>query len=250
MYGQKHAREMAARLTEAGFCVVSGMARGVDTAAHEGALDAGGPTIAFLGSGLDIVYPPENLKLYKRIIENGAVISEFSFGRKPDRRTFPMRNRLVSGIAQAVIVIESAASGGSLITAQFAADQGRTVFAMPGRIDQPTSAGCHKLIREGATLIRSAADVIEDLRPYMQKDQYLLNFENEEKDSSQKVNLSDGLNKNECLLITELKEGEQLPLDELSQRTGLTIAETMSTLTLLELNRYVKKYPSGKYELI
>lgn len=250
MYGQKHAREMAARLTEAGFCVVSGMARGVDTAAHEGALDAGGPTIAFLGSGLDIVYPPENIKLYKRIIENGAVISEFSFGRKPDRRTFPMRNRLVSGIAQAVIVIESAASGGSLITAQFAADQGRTVFAMPGRIDQPSSAGCHKLIREGATLIRSAADVIEDLRPYMQKDQYLLNFENEENDSSKEVNLSDGLNENECLLITELKEGEQLSLDELSQRTRLTISETMSALTLLELNRYVKKYPSGKYELI
>jgi len=250
MYGQKQARQMAAHLTEAGFCIVSGMARGIDTAAHEGALDAGGPTIAFLGSGLDIVYPPENINLYQRIIEKGAVISEFPFGRKADRRTFPMRNRLVSGVAQAVVVVESAASGGSLITAQFAADQGRTVFAVPGRIDQPSSAGCHKLIREGATLIRSAVDVIEDLRPYMKKDQYLLNFENDKKGSPQETNLFQDLNKNESLLVTELKEGEQLSLDELSRRTELTIAETMSALTLLELNRYVKKYPSGKYELI
>jgi DNA processing protein len=241
---------MAAHLTEAGFCIVSGMARGIDTAAHEGALDAGGPTIAFLGSGLDIVYPPENINLYQRIIEQGAVISEFPFGRKADRRTFPMRNRLVSGVAQAVVVVESAASGGSLITAQFAAEQGRTVFAVPGRIDQPSSAGCHKLIREGATLIRSAVDVIEDLRPYMKKDQYLLNFENDKKGSPQETNLFQDLNKNESLLVTELKEGEQLSLDELSRRTELTIAETMSALTLLELNRHVKKYPSGKYELI
>ncbi|MDC1005453.1 DNA-processing protein DprA [Opitutales bacterium] len=250
MYGQKQAREIASYLTEAGFCIVSGMARGIDTAAHEGALDAGGPTIAFLGSGLDIVYPPENINLYQRIIKQGAVISEFPFGRKADRRTFPMRNRLVSGVAQGVIVVESASSGGSLITAQFAADQGRTVFAIPGRIDQPSSAGCHKLIREGATLIRSAVDVIKDLRPYMNEEQYLLNFDNDKKETSLENASFQNLNKSELKLVNELKEGEQLSLDELSHRTGLSIAETMSHLTLLELNRYIKKYPSGKYEII
>jgi DNA processing protein len=250
MYGLKQARIMAQKLTQAGFCIVSGMARGIDSAAHEGALDAGGPTIAFLGSGLDIVYPPENINLYQRIMENGAVISEFPFGRRADRRTFPMRNRLVSGVSQAVLVIESAASGGSLITAQFAADQGRTVFAVPGRIDQPSSAGCHKIIREGATLVCSANDIIDDLRPYMKEDQYLLNFtdqiEGEIVDSDSRSELGESEN----LVINELKEGDQLTLDELSKRTSLGMPETMSALTLLELSRVVKKYPSGKYEVI
>ncbi len=250
MYGQKQAREMAAQLTSAGFCIVSGMARGIDSAAHAGALEAGGPTVAFLGSGLDIVYPPENINLYQRIIKNGAVVSEFPFGRKADRRTFPMRNRLVSGVSQAVLVVESASSGGSLITAQFAADQGRTVFAVPGRIDQPSSAGCHKIIREGATLVRSSADIIEDLRPYMQKDQVLMNFDTRDETGDSADDFSGNLSKTENLLIQELKEGEFLSLDELGHRSGLSIAETMSTLTLLELNRHVKKYPSGKYELI
>jgi len=161
-----------------------------------------------------------------------------------------MRNRLVSGVAQGVIVVESASSGGSLITAQLAADQGRTVFAIPGRIDQPSSAGCHKLIREGATLIRSAVDVIKDLRPYMNEEQYLLNFDNDKKETSLENASFQNLNKSELKLVNELKEGEQLSLDELSHRTGLSIAETMSHLTLLELNRYIKKYPSGKYEII
>lgn len=249
MYGQKQARLMASELTLAGFCVVSGMARGIDSAAHEGALDAGGPTIAFLGSGLDIVYPPENINLYQRIIENGAVISEFPFGRRADRRTFPMRNRLVSGVSQGVLVVESAASGGSLITAQFAADQGRTVFAVPGRIDQPSSAGCHKIIREGATLISSSRDIIEDLRPYMKDDQFLLNFNDKGVQPVAESGFLSELSKSENSLINELKEGEQLSLDELSKRTSLAMPEAMSSLTLLELNRRVKKQPNGKYEI-
>ena len=250
MYGQKQAREIAADLTAAGFCIVSGMPRGIDSAAHEGALEAGGPTVAFLGSGIDIVYPPENINLYQRISKNGAVVSEFPFGRKADRRTFPMRNRLVSGVSQAVLVVESAASGGSLITAQFAADQGRTVFAVPGRIDQPSSAGCHKIIREGATLVRSSADIIEDLRPYMFEDQVLLNFADREEAYGSCGHLTESLSETEKLLIRELNEGEQLSLVELEQRVGLGIADTMSALTLLELNRHVKKHPSGKFELI
>jgi DNA processing protein len=250
MYGQKQARLMAEKLTQAGFCVVSGMARGIDTAAHEGALDAGGPTVAFLGSGLDIVYPPENINLYKRIIETGAVVSEFPFGRRADRQTFPMRNRLVSGISQGVLVVESAASGGSLITAQFAADQGRTVFAVPGRVDQPSSAGCHKIIREGATLVCSANEIIDDLRPYMKKDQYLLNYTDQDNEPNSNSGILGEVSGDEGLIINKLMGGEQLSLDELSKRTSLSMPDTMSALTLLELSRRVKKYPSGKYELI
>jgi DNA processing protein len=148
------------------------------------------------------------------------------------------------------LVVESAASGGSLITAQFAADQGRTVFAVPGRIDQPSSAGCHKIIREGATLVRSSADIIEDLRPYMLQDQILLNFEDGEKTNGSRDHITENLSETEKLLIRELNEGEQLSLVELEQRIGIGIADTMSALTLLELNRHVKKHPSGKFELI
>jgi len=139
------------------------MARGIDSIAHKAALSVGGETIAFLGCGLDIIYPPENLNLYLEISEKGGVFSEFPLGRKADRRTFPMRNRLVSEISSPTIVIESAASGGSLISAQFAAEQGRLVFALPGRVDQPESAGCHQLIRDGAILVRNVQDILDEM---------------------------------------------------------------------------------------
>jgi DNA processing protein len=248
MYGERQARLMATQLTQAGFCVVSGMARGIDTAAHEGALEAGGPTVAVLGSGIDIVYPPENLGLYRRIVKNGAVVSEFPFGRKPDRITFPMRNRIVSGMSQAVLVIESAASGGSLITSQLAADQGRTVFAVPGRIDQPSSAGCHKIIREGATLVRGVSDIIEDLRPYMNDTQDILNFESNKNTISESKTVNYQLSRIESSILNHLKEGDQLSVDELCGALSLSISEVMSAITLLELNKYLRKNPNGKFE--
>ena len=163
LYGQSVAKKLGAQLAQLGFCVVSGLARGIDTAAHEGALSVGGKTVAVLGCGIDIVYPPENLDLYRRIAETGAVLSEFPFGRKADRQTFPMRNRVVSGISEGVIVVESDASGGAMITARFAGEQGRLIFAVPGRIDQATSHGCHQLIRDGATLLTSVDDVLSEL---------------------------------------------------------------------------------------
>ncbi len=145
-YAQTACREISTELAKIGFCIVSGMARGIDGIAHESALNAGGKTIAFLGSGIDVIYPPEHLHLYRRISEQGAVLSEFPIGRKADRGTFPMRNRLVSGISSGVVVIESGITGGSMITARLAAEQGRLVFAVPGRIDQSSSRGSHKLI--------------------------------------------------------------------------------------------------------
>ena len=121
---------------------------------------------------MDIIYPPENLHLYNRITEKGAVITEFPFGRRADRSTFPMRNRLVSGFSSAVVVVESGSTGGSLITARFAAEQGRQVFAIPGRVDQSSSLGCHQLIRDGATLAGSAREIIEDLNPSLEQAQF------------------------------------------------------------------------------
>ena len=164
LYGLGVAKRFASELARLGFCIVSGMARGTDTAAHEGALDVGGKTVAVFGCGLDIVYPPENLELYKRIAAEGAVASEFPFGRRADRQTFPMRNRVVAGMCEAVIVVESDVAGGSMITARFAGEQGRQIMAVPGRIDQTSSAGCHQLIRDGATMVTSVDDILDELR--------------------------------------------------------------------------------------
>src|SRR4051812_45272508 len=163
LYGQSVAKKLGAELARLGFCVVSGLARGIDTAAHEGALSVGGKTAAVLGCGIDIIYPPENFDLYRRIVETGAVLSEFPFGRKADKQTFPMRNRVVSGMCEAIVVVESDVSGGAMITARFAGEQGRLIYAVPGRIDQPSSAGCHQLIRDGATLFTNIDDLLNEL---------------------------------------------------------------------------------------
>jgi DNA processing protein len=163
LYGQSVAKKLGADLAGRGFCVVSGLARGIDTAAHEGALAAGGRTVAVLGNGLDIIYPPENLELYRRIAEQGAVVSEFPFGRRADRQSFAMRNRIISGMCEAVVVVESDVDGGAMITARFAGEHGRLIFAVPGRIDQPSSRGCHQLIRDGATLFTGIDDLLAEM---------------------------------------------------------------------------------------
>jgi DNA processing protein len=163
LYGQSIAKKFGAELARLGFCIVSGLARGIDTAAHEGALSVGGKTAAVLGCGIDIIYPPENLDLYRQIKSEGAILSEFPFTRRADRQSFPMRNRVVAGISEAVIVVESDVNGGSMITARFAGEQGRLLYAVPGRIDQATSQGCHQLIRDGATLLTSVDDILSEL---------------------------------------------------------------------------------------
>ena len=164
VYGQSVAKKLGAELAERGFCVVSGLARGVDTAAHEGALSVGGRTAAVLGTGIDIITPPENLALYRRIAETGAVLSEFPFGRAADGDSFAMRSRVISGICEAVIVVESDLRGGAMAAAKFAGEQGRLLFAVPGRIDQSISGGCNQLIRDGATLLTSVGDVLQEIQ--------------------------------------------------------------------------------------
>ena len=164
IYGSETARRFAYQLAGAGYTVVSGLAHGIDTESHRGALQAHGTTVGVLGGALNCFYPKENTGLAKEMVENGgAVITEYPFGREPDRQTFPMRNRIVSGLSKGVLVIESPLNGGTMITVKLALEQGRPVMAVPGRVDSPSSQGCHRLIREGARLVTNADEVLEEL---------------------------------------------------------------------------------------
>ena len=166
--GQTHAREFARELAVNGFVVTSGLALGVDTWAHKGALDAGGKTIAVMGTGIDQIYPQRNLALAREIIDGGgAVISEFPLGIKPLAANFPQRNRIISGLSSGVLVVEAAIRSGSLITAKYALEQNREVFAIPGSIQNPLSRGCHALIKQGAKLVETAQDVADELKGYL-----------------------------------------------------------------------------------
>jgi len=166
--GRRLAGELAAGLGEAGIIVVSGMARGIDAAAHLGALDTG--SVAVVAGGADVVYPPENRGLYDALAERGAVVAELPLGTEPQARHFPRRNRIISGMARGVVVVEAAAKSGSLITARFALEQGREVFAVPGSPLDPRSRGCNDLLRNGATLTETAADILAQLGPFLQSE--------------------------------------------------------------------------------
>ena len=242
-YGLSVARRLSSELVRLGFCVVSGLARGIDTAGHEGALAAGGRTVAVLGSGMDTIYPPENESLFMRIVEAGAVLSEFPFGRGPDKQTFPMRNRIVSGLCDAAVVVESDVDGGAMITARLAAEQGRTVFAVPGRIDQSTSAGCHRLIRDGAVLLTGVDDILSELS-------YLKGFRKtvalakpEEARQPAPANLT-----HEEQLILGCLGGGILTQDAIGERSGLASPKLAAGLMMLELKRLVSKRLDGSYE--
>jgi DNA processing protein len=248
LYGQAVARRLAGDLARLGFWVVSGGARGIDATAHEGALEAGGKTAVVLGNGLDIVYPPEHLELFRRIAASGAVLSEFPLGRKADRQTFPMRNRLIAGMCRAVVVVESDVNGGSLITAAQAIEQGREVFAVPGRIDQVSSRGCHKLIREGeAKLITGVEDMLEEWG----------------RDGQLKITLDQALppaaagpdaealaalGEDGRRVYERLRADKPLHPDELAAHTDLPSARVAASLLLLELKRLIVKRADGRFE--
>ena len=243
LYGVAVATALAGELARAGFCVASGLARGIDAAAHAGALEAGGRTVAVLGTGLDIVYPPENRSLHRQIAERGALLSEFRFGFHPDRGSFPQRNRIVSGISTAVVVVESDASGGSMITARFAGEQGRALFAVPGRIDQPTSAGCHQLIRDGATLLTSVDDILSELsyldglRPLPIPPK-----------ARARRSVSPPLAGDEKTIFDQFSGGAILAADALAGKTGLAAGQVSAALMMLELKGRVAKRLDGHYE--
>ncbi len=243
LYGQSVAKRFAGELARAGFCVISGLARGIDTAAHEGALEAGGATAAVLGTGIDIVYPPENLDLYRRVEAGGAIVSEFPFGRRADRQSFAMRNRIVSGLCTAVVVVESDVDGGSMITAKFAGEQGRPLFAVPGRIDQPTSAGCHQLIRDGATLCTSVDDILAELQSLPG-----LHPAARAAVRSGAAKPVPALTEPEAKTQAAFAGGEILTLDALLEKTGLAYADLAPALMMLELKKLVAKRLDGTYE--
>jgi DNA processing protein len=161
-YGTSTARKLGYQLSFMGVTIISGGARGIDTAAHQGALSAKGRTIAVLGTGINQVFPPENAALFERIISNGALITQFPFNRPADKQSFPIRNRIVAGMSLGTVVVEANLTSGALITANFAVEYGRQVFAVPGRIDSPRSKGCHDLIKKGAKLCEGAEDILSE----------------------------------------------------------------------------------------
>lgn len=245
LYGQKVAKTLAAELVRAGFCVVSGLARGIDTAAHEGAVEAGGPTVGVLGTGLDIIYPPENLDIYRAVESVGAVVSEFPFGRRADRQSFAMRNRIVAGMAAGVVVVESDKAGGSMITARFAGEQGRQLFAIPGRIDQPTSAGCHQLIQDGAKLTTCVDDILTEFS-------YLEGLAPTpiapDPASATAGETGPPMTDPETRIMACFAGGGRLNADEVAAASGLSIAEVNTSLMMLELQRRLAKQPDGRFE--
>lgn len=240
-YGNQCAKKFSYQLAQAGFTIVSGLARGIDTAAHEGAVAAQGRTIAVVGAGLAQLYPPENQALAERIADgHGAVVSEFPLHTAPDKQTFPMRNRIVAAWCQGLLVVECPAWSGSLITANLASEYGKPIFAVPGPIDKPTSAGCHQLIRDGATLVTHADHVLDDLGE--------LPFERESLATETMVADAPqpSLAGDEATVYATMGERE-MSVDALVEETGLTAQVVMSTLMKLEMRRCVRALPGFRY---
>ena len=244
LYGQAVARKFGAELARLGFCVVSGLARGIDTAAHQGALSVDGRTAAVLGNGIDIVYPAENLELFRQIAEKGAVLSEFPFGRRADKQSFAMRNRIIAGLCAAVIVVESDVDGGAMITARFAGEQGRTLFAVPGRIDQPSSAGCHQLIRDGAILLTGVDDILSELNYLDGLRPAPMGEKPADVAAGRPANLTD----EEAGVFECFRGGAILSTDALAEQTGLASAKLSAILMMLELKHLIAKRADGAFE--
>jgi DNA processing protein len=230
--GQINAQQFATALGEAGLCVVSGLALGVDGAAHEGALLGHAPTIAVVGTGLDRVYPKRHFDLAHRIAEHGAIVSEYPLGTPPLPANFPQRNRIIAGLCQGTLVVEAAVASGSLITARMASEMGREVFAIPGSIHAPQSRGCHALIRQGAKLVESAQDVLEDLQLAPSEPALFT-----EPDEDSGTPDPDGLLK--------AMGFDPVTLDALQARTGLDTATLQARLLELELEGEVGRLPGG-----
>src|SRR2546427_9777133 len=235
-YGLETARKLAYQLAYIGVTVVSGGARGIDTAAHQGALSAKGRTVAVLGNGINIVFPSENAELFERIAAHGAVLTQFPFNRKADKQSFPIRNRIVAGMSLGTVVVDANLATGALITANFAVEYGRQVFAVPGRIDSPQSKGCHDLIKKGAKLCEGAEDVLSEF-------EYLFPPSNRPPSPGETGALPAlELSENEKKVYDALSL-EETPMDELIRGSGLTASTVSVALLSLEMKRLVKQLP-------
>ena len=236
-YGTECAKKLSYQLAYAGMTVVSGLARGIDTSAHQGALAAKGRTVAVLGSGLSRLYPRENQGLAEKIADgSGAVVSEFSMEVKADVQTFPMRNRIVSGMSFALLVVEAGLNSGALITASQAIDQGRSVYAVPGPINRPTSTGSNRLIQQGAKLVMDAGDILEDIQTLFPETPKL----------SPSAPCTDALGEEERAVYDSIGDSETA-IDEVIAKSGLPTAKVCSTLLALEMKRLVKQLPGQHF---
>lgn len=232
-YGRQVTADLAASLAANKITVISGLARGVDAVAHSSALGAGGRTIAVLGSGLDQLYPPEHAKLAHEICARGALVTEYPLGTKPDAANFPPRNRIISGLSLGTVVVEADERSGALITAVFALEQNREVFAVPGPVTSPKSRGTNRLIQQGAKLVMSAADIIEELNMQM---------------VPQQLSMREVLPENaEEAALLKLLGAMPVHVDELSRTSGLPVAVVSATLTMMELKGMVRHYGNMNY---
>lgn len=232
--GELNASSFARALSQAGMTIVSGMAQGIDAAAHRGGLQGPGSTVAVLGTGIDVVYPKRNAELAARIAADGLLLSEFPLGSEPVASNFPRRNRLISGLAQGCLVIEAALASGSLITARSAAEQGREVFAIPGSIHSPLSKGCHALIKSGAKLAESAEDVLAELSGF--------------RASGYASTTGGATTTGPGAALLACMGHEPVDVDSLCARTGLTADQVTSELLRLELEGCIAALPGGLYE--
>jgi DNA processing protein len=235
-YGIETARKLAYQLAYVGVTVVSGGARGIDTASHQGALAAKGRTVCVLGTGINIVFPPENAELFERIAENGAVITQFPFNRSADKQSFPIRNRIVAGMTLGTVIVEADMNSGALITANFATEYGRQVFAVPGRIDSPRSKGCHDLIKKGAKLCEGAEDILSEF-------EYLFPAANRPPSPGETGVLPAlELSENERRVYDSLSH-EESSIDEVIRRSGLPSSAVSVALLSLEMKHVIKQLP-------
>jgi DNA processing protein len=233
VYGREVTRSLVRGLAASGVTIVSGLAHGIDTHAHQVALDAGGRTLAVLGSGIDVIYPAENRQLAELIAHSGAILSEYPLGAQPESGNFPRRNRIISGLSLGVLVVEGARSSGAMITADYASEQGREIFAVPGNILGPNSAGPNYLIQQGAKLVTTMGDILEELNLTMAAEQ-----------AAAREIIPD--NETEAILLRHLS-AEPLHVDELGRAAQLPINEVASTLTLMELKGKVRQVGGMHY---
>ena len=236
-YGIETARKLAYQLAYVGVTVVSGGARGIDTAAHQGALSGKGRTICVLGTGINLITPPENAELFERIAANGAVITQFPFNRPADKQSFPIRNRIVAGMTLGTVVVEANLTSGALITANFATEYGRQIFAVPGRIDSPRSKGCHDLIKKGAKLCEGVEDILSEF-------EYLFPSSNRPPSASETGVLPAlELSETEQKIFDAVKADDETTIDEVIRACGLPSSTVSVALFSLEMKRLVKQLP-------